>query len=241
MIPDQFLQLLTTSLADHQLSRSEKNALKTWLENNSPDPALVSSLRNAAFELAHTTAAASPDHAPATITWLEDVVRLLHPQPDSADELYARAWFSPHDNCPGEIRSLIAAARLSIDLCVFTITDDRLTKSVIAAHQRGVRIRIITDNDKAADLGSDADRFRQAGVQLRIDQTQWHMHHKYAVFDQKLLLNGSYNWTRGAAENNEENFLVLNHQPLVSSYQQHFQTLWDSLDCCEKKQNSESL
>jgi phosphatidylserine/phosphatidylglycerophosphate/cardiolipin synthase-like enzyme len=67
------------------------------------------------------------------------------------------------------------------------------------------------------------------------------MHHKYAVFDQKLLLNGSYNWTRGAAENNEENFLVLNHQPLVSRYQQHFQTLWDSLDCCEKKQTSESL
>ena len=58
MIPDQFLQLLTTSLADHQLSRSEKNALKTWLENNSPDPALVSRLRNAAFELARTTAAA---------------------------------------------------------------------------------------------------------------------------------------------------------------------------------------
>ncbi|MFM8727389.1 MAG: phospholipase D-like domain-containing protein [Planctomycetaceae bacterium] len=233
MIPEQFLQLLKESLADHQLSRSEKNSLKTWLELNQPDSALVSRLRNAACELARITAATSPDLAPATLTWLEDIVRLLHPQQNSASEVYARAWFSPHDDCPREIRSLIAAARHTIDLCVFTITDDRLTQSVIAAHQRGVRIRIITDNDKAADLGSDADRFRQSGVQLRIDQTQWHMHHKYAVFDQKILLNGSYNWTRGAAEHNEENFLVLNHQPLVSRYQEHFETLWNSLACFE--------
>ena len=66
-------------------------------------------------------------------------------------------------------------------------------------------------------------------VPLRIDHTQWHMHHKYAIFDRVMLLNGSYNWTRGAAENNEENFLVLNHQPLVNRYQEQFELLWEKL------------
>lgn len=234
MIPDQYLQLLKMSLADYQLSRSEKTSLKTWLDRTVPKPELVSQLRNAAFELARATTTASPDQTLATLTWLEEVVRLLHTRPNSADEIYARAWFSPQDDCPREIRSLISSARKSIDLAVFTITDDRLADSIISAHQRGVQVRIITDNDKAGDPGSDAERFRQAGVLLRIDQSQWHMHHKYAVFDQKLLLNGSYNWTRGAAEHNEENFLVLNHQPLVSRFQEHFETLWNSLNCFEK-------
>ena len=26
-----------------------------------------------------------------------------------------------------------------------------------------------------------------------------HMHHKFAIFDGERLINGSYNWTRGAA------------------------------------------
>jgi phosphatidylserine/phosphatidylglycerophosphate/cardiolipin synthase-like enzyme len=59
------------------------------------------------------------------------------------------------------------------------------------------------------------------------------MHHKYAIFDRKLLLNGSYNWTRGAAEHNEENFMVLNYQPLVIRYQEQFEMLWNNLACFE--------
>lgn len=231
MIPEQFRQLLTDSLADGRTSRAEKTAIKTWLEHNQTDPATMEQLRQAVFAMARSRTAEHPTDAAATLEWLEDVVRLLHRQPVTDGEIQARAWFSPQDDCPREIRSLIATARTSIDLCVFTITDDRLTDSVLTAHHRGVRVRIITDNDKAADLGSDADRFLTAGIQLRIDHTQWHMHHKYAIFDRKLLLNGSYNWTRGAAEHNEENFMVLNYQPLITRYQEQFEFLWNNLAC----------
>lgn len=92
-----------------------------------------------------------------------------------------------------------------------------------------MKIRIITDNDKAADEGSDADRLAAAGVPVRVDRTAYHMHHKFAIFDQKSLLNGSYNWTRSAAENNEENFVILDLPPLVSRFQKQFDQLWDSL------------
>lgn len=97
---------------------------------------------------------------------------------------------------------------------------------MLEAHGRGVRVRIITDNDKAADLGSDADRFLQARIGLRVDRTAYHMHHKFAVFDSKVLLNGSYNWTRGAADNNEENFIVTNDRRLVTIFSKTFEDLW---------------
>ena len=89
------------------------------------------------------------------------------------------------------------------DLCVFTLSDDRITAEVLAAHARGVAVRIVTDNDKEFDAGSDIAQLRQAGIPVAVDRTDAHMHHKFALFDGTWLLNGSYNWTRSAAQVND--------------------------------------
>jgi phosphatidylserine/phosphatidylglycerophosphate/cardiolipin synthase-like enzyme len=136
------------------------------------------------------------------------------------------AHFSPGDACLMVICEELRAARESADLCVFTITDDRISKAVLDAHRRGVRVRIITDNDKALDQGSDVHRLRRAGIAVREDDTPYHMHHKFAVFDGESMLTGSYNWTRGAAENNQENLVVSNDPRLVDPFTREFETLW---------------
>ena len=124
---------------------------------------------------------------------------------------------------------LINAARTDLDICVFTITDDRLAEAILAAHQRKVAIRIITDNEKAFYPGSDIDRLQTAGIQLKVDQTPFHMHHKFALFDRQLLLTGSYNWTRGAARDNLENFIVTSERRLVEPFQDTFERLWKTI------------
>ena len=53
------------------------------------------------------------------------------------------------------------------------------------------------------------------------------MHHKFALFDHQLLLNGSYNWTRSAAERNRENFLVTGDPRFVEGYARLFDELWE--------------
>jgi phosphatidylserine/phosphatidylglycerophosphate/cardiolipin synthase-like enzyme len=52
------------------------------------------------------------------------------------------------------------------------------------------------------------------------------MHHKFAVIDGKTLLTGSYNWTRSAADFNEENVVVTDDPRLVSSFAAEFEKLW---------------
>ncbi|MGV2342163.1 MAG UNVERIFIED_CONTAM: phospholipase D-like domain-containing protein [Planctomycetaceae bacterium] len=227
MTIESTLQLLRASAADRRLSREERQRLRDLAAGLGTED--VGRLRNAAFELLRERI--TDDVLREQLSWLEDVIRVLAGTGGAASETAAvfDAWFSPQQNCPGKIRELIAATRKTLDICVFTITDDRLTAAVMDAHRRGVRVRIITDNDKAADLGSDADRLRECGVRLRIDRTQYHMHHKFAIFDSQLLLNGSYNWTRGAAEQNEENFMVLNNRSLTTRYQEQFDSLWNSL------------
>lgn len=44
---------------------------------------------------------------------------------------------------------------------------------------------------------------------------QAHMHHKFAVIDGRLLVNGSFNWTRQAVLYNQENCVVTDNPQLV--------------------------
>ena len=222
--PQQMREILEQSLADRRLSRGEKAVLSQRLEDSGADSEQLAHFRRLAFSLARDAIDAT--NGAMIVEWLEEIAKVLHPSPRSGQADMAEAWFSPHGDCPQRIRTLLAHAKRTVEICVFTITDDRLTSAVLEAHGRGVRIRIITDNDKAADLGSDADRFLQAGIELRVDRTEYHMHHKFALFDGEILLNGSYNWTRGAAANNEENFVVTNDSRLVAIFSKLFDELW---------------
>ena len=78
-------------------------------------------------------------------------------------------------------------------------------------------------------FGSDIERFERAGIQVVVDNSEHHMHHKFAIFDRRITLTGSYNWTRSAAEYNEENILVTHDRRIADRFQQEFERLWKKL------------
>ena len=50
---------------------------------------------------------------------------------------------------------ILQSAKQSLDICVFTITANEIADAISAVHKRGVSVRIITDDDQRASLGSD--------------------------------------------------------------------------------------
>jgi phosphatidylserine/phosphatidylglycerophosphate/cardiolipin synthase-like enzyme len=229
MSPQEFDTILSRTLADRRLTGSERDALVQVFAGEHLDDNRRSALRHRVFELARQEMLT--EDAKQVLGWVEEVVKLLlTPATRPSTATHSEAYFSPHDDCTGRIIRLFGEARATADLCVFTITDDRLSDALLAAHRRGVRLRIITDNDKAHDLGSDIERFRAAGIAVREDRTPFHMHHKYAIFDGKWLLNGSFNWTRGAARDNQENIVVTNDANLLSMFAGAFERLWGELE-----------
>lgn len=225
MTPQKFQDILQQTLDDHLLSRAERKALKLVLEEIQPAETQLDLYRHVAFDLARQTLATALDKD-RVIDWLEDVVRLLKPAVEDGQSVKAEAHFSPGNRCRSRIRTLLQQARNTVDICVFTITDDEISAAVAEAHHRGVDIRIISDDDKANDTGSDIDRLAGIGVQVRLDRSRFHMHHKFAIFDESNLLCGSYNWTRSAAESNEENIIVLNDPHLLKVFGKEFDELW---------------
>ncbi|HKA08668.1 MAG TPA: phospholipase D-like domain-containing protein, partial [Gemmataceae bacterium] len=139
----------------------------------------------------------------------------------------AFAFFSPGKTCIHEVIRQFDIARHSCDVCVFTITDDPITDSIIRAHARGVAVRVITDDEKSHDLGSDIDKLHLCGIPCKMDLgNAAHMHHKFALFDGRRLITGSFNWTRSASEQNEENLLVTPDPDLVAAFAVRFEFLW---------------
>lgn len=111
-------------------------------------------------------------------------------------------------------------------ICVFTISDDRLSDAIMAAHRSGLTVRVISDNDKMHDRGSDVERLSQAGVNVRIDRSPEHMHHKFMVIDGHTVMTGSYNWTRSAETRNEENIIAVDDPQLATRFSEEFERIW---------------
>ncbi len=224
--------VLRETLEDRRLSRSERRALSELLETTpGRDLALW---RHRAFEQAREVLAgpAPSGHEVAQVLdWLEDVVKTIaHSGRPPGVPTLADALFSPGLRPLQRITGLLDAAQHAIDICVFTITDDRIADGIVEAHRRGVAVRVVSDGNKAADLGSDVCDLASMGIEVRMDQTPAHMHHKFALFDARVLLTGSYNWTRSAAQANQENVLVTDDQRLTEAYRVEFERLWRGLE-----------
>jgi len=221
--------LLRQFLVDGKLSKSERTTLTGWVQKNVTTDQQRSVARGQVFDAGRTAVADSA--AALVLTFIEDALTVVVPaHPGSAaEEPDSVAVFSPGDACLGRIIHRLTACRQSADICVFTITDNRISDAIHTAYRRGVKVRIITDNDKAEDLGSDIPKFIATGIPLVVDRTPFHMHHKFAIFDRARLLNGSYNWTRGAAEQNMENIVDTADPTLVAAFQKEFDAIWKKL------------
>lgn len=136
------------------------------------------------------------------------------------------AYFSPGEDCKSAIIDQLRNAEKSIRICVFTISDNDISKAILEAHRRDIEVSIITDNDKTNDKGSDIYDLFLEGLNIRIDNTPNHMHHKFAIFDEEVLLTGSFNWTRSASKYNQENVIVTNNEKLVKRHLTYYYNLW---------------
>ncbi|CAH0489556.1 unnamed protein product [Peronospora farinosa] len=117
-------------------------------------------------------------------------------------------------------------AKKTMDICVFTITCDEIANAVLDAHARGVKVRVITDDGQMKGKGSDILKFVDAGIPVRDDNARTYMHHKFCVIDKKILLNGSFNWSRQAVVGNAENLVIHKGGPIIGRFDEHFAHLW---------------
>lgn len=225
---NELFKFLEGTLDDARLSRAEVKALLTHFKDEKPESGDVDLFAMQALRLARTKLRETRDED--VLQWLYDVLKVVRrAESREAPSGIAIAAFSPGDEPKQHIKRLIGNTRSQIDCCVFTITDNELADALLQAHKRGVALRILSDNDKSSDRGSDIEKLSQNGIPVRVDRSDAHMHHKFALFDRHILLTGSYNWTRSAARENAENIIITDDPRLITPFQTYFDDLWKTL------------
>lgn len=222
---DEIIENLRQSIEDEVLSKSERKSIKTLVGERPLDENQLNFLRSKIYELANEKVNANNYNF--ILDWVKSAnSALLIPEPPALSD----AYFSPGDACRTTIINQINSATHQLNICVFTISDDSITDAIITTHKRGTQIRIITDNDKSHDEGSDIEQIAREGILVKMDRTPNHMHHKFMVTDEKALITGSYNWTRSAAKFNQENIILSKEAGLIKSYLKEFDNLWKVME-----------
>lgn len=141
--------------------------------------------------------------------------------PHCADAEVVGVWFSPRGGCTAAIVEQYGKAKNSIDVMAYTFTSEAIADALIAAKQRGVAVRVILDDDEAIKTASQSARLKAAGIKVFLDGEHPIAHNKVSIIDYKLLLGGSFNYSR-SAESNAENLYLEDGKATVDKYVENF-------------------
>lgn len=148
---------------------------------------------------------------------------------------WIKVYFTPGLDCEKNIISRLNEAKKNIDIAVYSITNENIVNAVIAAHKRGVKVRVMTDFQQSTGNKSRVQELIDAGVSVRTNKGTEHKieHNKFAIFDGKEMTTGSYNWTWNASNSNSENCNFFK-QP-GNEYSSRYEYLWKFYDPSQKE------
>lgn len=121
-------------------------------------------------------------------------------------------------------------ASLSIDAALYDFSRPSLRDALLAAHERGVAVRIVTDDEAMVSNTSQAfyAALRAAGIPIVDDQDDGRlMHDKYAIIDGQVVWTGSTNWSENDIAENHNNAVVFTSTAAAEIYQRDFDQMFE--------------
>lgn len=157
----------------------------------------------------------------------------------------------------GTLESRIDSATTSIDFCIYDFEHPRIAKALSRAAERGVRVRVVTDDHNRTDGGTldleiwtilakagiisiddDGDIYNSDGSITDNDlvNNSSDMHNKFAIFDylspsadDDFVWTGSTNMTYTGAYNTNHT-IVIKDTEIAKIYTEEFEQMWGDDD-----------
>lgn len=133
--------------------------------------------------------------------YYDDQLLELYILPHNQPERPSSAETSMNEIAKHKLISLFDNAQHHINVSIAQLTFKDASRALIRAHQRGVKVEVFTQ------LSDDAVKLLlKEGMDVKLGHN---LHHKFALIDNKILLNGSPNWSMNAFSRSDESFVVL--------------------------------
>jgi phosphatidylserine/phosphatidylglycerophosphate/cardiolipin synthase-like enzyme len=177
----------------------------------------VSALRGEVSGVTGSGQQSLPDNRPASSSGVFYTVYFTNPSADTKDETSG--------GIETNLIDLINTAQSSIELAVFEFNLQDVADALIAAHQRGVNVRVVYDNEHTADDPQMAQMIK-AGIPATPDKRSAFMHNKFFVFDHQIVWTGSWNVTTNDTFRNNNNAIVIRSTKLAENYTNEFEKMF---------------
>lgn len=132
----------------------------------------------------------------------------------------------------GRLIDKINAAQKSIHIASFEFGLSPVAQALIAAKQRGVDVRWVTDDENGLQADEEPDRgqfkmLQDAGIEVRSDNRSALMHNKFWIFDGETAWTGSTNITESGVFQQNNNTVVIHSPAVAAIYEREFEEMWN--------------
>lgn len=127
----------------------------------------------------------------------------------------------------GQLAAAINGVQRTLDIAAFEWNLQSLTDAVLAAHRRGVQVRMVVDDEHTIRDGqSTINQLIDAGISVVGDDRSALMHNKFMILDSTIVWTGSWNYSINDTYRNNNNAVALRSQKVVQDYQTEFNEMF---------------
>jgi phosphatidylserine/phosphatidylglycerophosphate/cardiolipin synthase-like enzyme len=137
------------------------------------------------------------------------------------------ALFSTEVNLKNVLIGYLDQEKEKVSIAIYLLTDKDIANAIARMHKRGVQVEIVTDKKASESIHSQIPFLEKMGIPVFLYsclKCAWSlMHHKFVLFfGQKLVWNGSFNFTKTASVSNQENVVLMRNKKVFKQFENAF-------------------
>jgi phosphatidylserine/phosphatidylglycerophosphate/cardiolipin synthase-like enzyme len=178
-----------------------------------------------------------PTDAPVEATRAQASTPISPPREQAGLEIYFTSPLDDGGVAEAQFVAAVSAARVSVDMAIYNFSLDPLADALIAAQQRGVRVRLVMESE--AMERRVPQRLAAAGIPITGDTRDALMHNKFTIIDGEEVWTGSANYTASSFDNDFNNLVRIRSRQAAQSYTANFEEMFTQhLFGAEKQPNT---
>lgn len=128
------------------------------------------------------------------------------------------------ENIDQKLIEKLSKAQKTVDCALYELDSIIIADSMIAAKNRGVQVRIVTDTDYI--LNEAVKKVIAQGIPVVEDNRSAIMHDKFIIIDSEYVWTGSFNTTENDAGRNNNNAIMIKSKELAENYTSEFKEMF---------------
>ncbi|MBA4394636.1 MAG: phospholipase D family protein [Desulfobacca sp.] len=132
-------------------------------------------------------------------------------------------YFSPEGGATEALIKEISRGKKEILVQAYSLSSLPIVTALLAAHQRGLAVKIIMDKSERGEGLTPAVVLSNAGVAVFLDGKHALAHSSCLIIDQQIVLTGSFNYTKASEESNAEDLLIIRSTQMAQQYRDYWE------------------